>query len=145
MPGRGQADAEAAARRRAEAKIGRLAVDQESRFRGDAVGGLRAVAAALFAADEHQSDARLAFRAQPLGGGDLRGENAFRIARAAPIELAVLDAAREERRHAVEVRREDDLRFANRGDDVDSSGSASPDQGSGIRLQGMLSGCSRTE
>ena len=87
-------------------------------------------------ADEHQSDARLACRAQPLGGGDLRGENALRIARAAAIEHAVLDAARKERRHAVEVRREHDLRLADRGDDVDPrlSGSGIGDRvGQGIQ------------
>src|SRR5688500_17630420 len=99
LAARGQAHAIAAACRRAESKIGWLAVDQESRFRTDAIRRFRAVAAALFAADEHQPDARLAFRPQPLGGRDLRRENALRIARAAAIQPAVFDAAWEKRRN----------------------------------------------
>ena len=143
LPRRGEPHAEAAARRRAQPQIRRLAVDQESRFRGDAIGGLRAVAAAFLAADKHQADARLAFRAQPLGGGDLRGENAFRIARTAPIERAVLDAAGKERRHAVEVGREDDVRFADRRDDVDSRNQAI--SVCSWWVTGDASGCSSTE
>ena len=70
----------------------------------------RAVAAALLADDEQQADARLAVAPQPLGRRDLRGENALRVARAAAVQPIALDAARKERRHAVEVRREDDRR-----------------------------------
>ena len=100
---RGQSNAEGSARRRSETQIGGLAVDQEARLRGDAIGGLRAIAAALFAADEHQSDARLACGSQTLSGRNLRGEDALRIARSSPIELAVLDTARKEGRDAIEM------------------------------------------
>ena len=48
----------------------------------------RAVAAALLADDEQQADARFARRAQSLDRRDLRGENAFRVARAAAVEHA---------------------------------------------------------
>ena len=49
-------------------------------------------------------------RAQPLRRRHLRRENAFRVARAAAEDHAALLAARKERRDAVEVRGEDDLR-----------------------------------
>ena len=55
---------EHAARGGAEAIVGRLAVDQELRRRGNLIGRERAVAAPLFAGHEHQPDARLARRAQ---------------------------------------------------------------------------------
>ena len=67
-----------AARRDAEPVVRRLAVDQEAAIRGgERVRGLRAVAAPLLADDEQQADARLAGRAQPLGGGDLRDQRAL--------------------------------------------------------------------
>ncbi len=68
----------------------------------------RAVAAALLADDEHQADARLAVAPQPIGRRHLRGQNPFRVARSAAVQTIALDAARKERRHAVEVRREHD-------------------------------------
>ena len=68
----------------------------------------RAVAAALLADDEQQADARLAVAPQPLGRRDLRGQNALGVARAAAVQPIAVDAAREKRRHAVEVRREHD-------------------------------------
>ena len=115
----------------AELQLGRLAVDQEARSRGDGVGGLGAVAAPLLAGHEHQADAGLARRPQPLRRRDLRGENPLGVAGAAAVQDAVLDAAGEERRHAVEVRREDHLGLADRGDDVDRDSRSS--------------GCSSTE
>ena len=74
--------AQDAARRQAEAVVGRLAVDQKPAPVGaPAFGDSRAVAAALLADDEQQADARLAVAPQPLGGRDLRGEDALRVAR----------------------------------------------------------------
>ena len=59
--GRAQLDAQDPARRGAEAIVGRLAVDQKPAQAAGvrAVGDLRAVAAALFADDKQQADARL--------------------------------------------------------------------------------------
>ncbi len=69
-----------------------------------------AVAAALLADDEQQADARFAGAPQPIDGRDLRRENALRVARSAPDDASALEAAREKRRDAVEVRRQDDAR-----------------------------------
>ena len=107
--GRVQLQPEDPARRGAETAFGRLAVDEKPAPGGHVVRQLRAVAAALFADDEQQADARLALAPQPLGGGHLRGENALRIARSAAVQTIALDAAREERRHAVEVRGQHDI------------------------------------
>ena len=49
-------------------------------------------------------------RRSRVGRRDLRGENALRVARPAAVEATALDAARKERRHAVEVGREHDRR-----------------------------------
>ncbi len=96
----------------AEAVVGRLAVDQVANaIRRLLVGDARAVAAALLADDEEQPDACLASTAQPIGRRDLGRENALRVARAAAEQQPALLAARKERRHAVEVRGEDDLRL----------------------------------
>ncbi len=140
---RGQAHAKTSARRRAEPKIRGLAVDQEAGFRGNAIGGLRAVAAALFAGDKHQADPRFTGCPEPFGRRDLRGENPLRIACAPAIQHAVFNAAWEEWRHAIEVGREHHFRFADGGDDIDSgirdrgSGIGIRDQGSGSRDQGI--------
>ncbi len=83
-----EAHAKTAARGGAKPKVGGLAVDQVPRLRRDGVGGLRAVAAPLFARHEHEADARLALRAQPFGGRHLRREDALGVARAAPVEHA---------------------------------------------------------
>ena len=88
----------------AEAALGRLAVDQKPRAAGRVVRQLRAVAAALLADDEQQADAGFAFAPQAIDRGDLRGENALRVARAAAVEPIAVDAARKKRRHAIEVR-----------------------------------------
>jgi hypothetical protein len=58
-PARAQLEPEDAARREAEAVVGRFAVDQKPRAgaAGRMVRGARAIAAALFADDEHQADA----------------------------------------------------------------------------------------
>ena len=55
------------------------------------------------------------------GRGDLRGENALRIARATAVQQIALDAAGEKRRHAVKVGGEDDVWFARSGDDVETT------------------------
>ena len=108
-PARAQLEAQDAARREAEPVVGRLAVDQEPAAAGRRlVRRARAVAAALLADDEQQADARFAVAPQPIGRRHLRRENALRVARAAPVQAIAFDAARKERRHAVEVRREDD-------------------------------------
>ena len=54
---RAQLEPENAARRQAEAVVGRLAVDQEAAAGRDVVRDARAVAAAFFADDEDESDA----------------------------------------------------------------------------------------
>ena len=110
-PAGAQLEAQDAARGEAEPVVGRLAVDQKPAAAGAAsFAAARAVAAALLADDEHQADARFAVAPQAIGRRDLRRQNALRIARAAPVQPIAVDAARKERRHAVEVRREDQLR-----------------------------------
>src|SRR6185436_9679435 len=56
--------------------------------------------------------------AQPLGALNLRGQHALRIARAPAVQLAAFHTAQNERRNAVEVRGEDDLRWIEGGEDV---------------------------
>src|SRR4029077_6739812 len=101
---------ENAPRREAEPIVGRLAVDEIAALdlRRRLVRGARAVAAALLADDEHEADARFAVAAQTPGRRDLRREDAFGVARAAPVQAIAFDAAREKRRHAVDVGRERD-------------------------------------
>ena len=65
--------------------VGWLPVDQEPALVGDRVRRARAVAAALFPHHEHEPDPRLAVAAQPVGGGDLSGQNAFGVAGAAAV------------------------------------------------------------
>ena len=84
--------------------VGRLSVDEKPAPSRGLVRASRAVAAPLFADDEQEPDARLAFQPQPIGGGDLRGQNPFRIARAAAVQTVALDPAGEKRRHAIDVR-----------------------------------------
>src|SRR5580765_6794380 len=110
-----------APRRRCQSIIGRLAVDQILRTPGKRVCGLRAVAAALLAGDEHQSDAPLARLSQTLSRRNLRDQNAFRVARAATVKPPVCFAAWKERRYAVEMRGEDNGRLAQGGDHVESA------------------------
>ena len=100
-----QLEPENAARRQAQAVVGRLAVDQKSHAigAGRLVRRSRAVAPALLADDEHQADARLAVTAQLLGRRDLRRKNPFRVAGPTPEQLVAFDPAGKERRHAVEM------------------------------------------
>ena len=92
----------------AEPAVGRLAVDQilAAVGRRGVVRDARAVAATLFADHEQQADARFAVARSRSARGDLRRQNAFGVARSAAEDPAVLDAALEERRHAVVVGRE---------------------------------------
>ena len=85
---------------------------------GNRVRRHRAVAAPLLADDEQQPDAPLAGSPQPLGRRDLRRQDPLRIARAAAEQPAILDPARKERRHAIEVRGEHHLRIVDRREDV---------------------------
>ncbi len=108
--GRSEADAERALRARGQEVVGRLAVDEEAavacpRVR---VGGARAVARHLFVNREEQSDLFYTFGAQSLGGRDLRGDDALRVARAAARDEFVVLARSDVRRHGVHVRREYD-------------------------------------
>src|SRR5215469_196360 len=79
---------------RAQAAFRRLAVDQEPCTLRQLVREFRAVAAALFADDEEQSDTRLAIAPQPPGSRDLCGKNAFRVARPASVKAIAVDSAR---------------------------------------------------
>ncbi len=107
-----QPHAQHAARRGAEAVVGRLAVDQEAHAGGRLlVGHPRAVAAALLADHEQQPDARLAALARSRSAAaTCAARIPFASHDAAAEEQAALLPARKERRHAVEVRGEDDLR-----------------------------------
>ena len=106
-----QLEPQDAARGEPEPVVGRLAVDEEPAIRAAAwFARARAVAAALFADHEQQADARLARPPQPIGGRDLRGQNPFASHAPRPYEPVALDAAREERRDAVEMRGEHDRR-----------------------------------
>jgi hypothetical protein len=81
-----------------------------------------AVAAAFFADDKQQGDARFTGGAQPTGRRHLRGKDAFGVARTASEHQAAFYSARKERRHAVEVGRKDDRRRrAEMGVDVEAA------------------------
>src|SRR5205823_4907009 len=77
-------------------------------------------AAALFADDEQESRARLAFGAEAFDRRDLRGEDPFRVAGAAAVEPVAFDPARKKRRHAIEVRRQHHVGRRGRGEDVEA-------------------------
>ena len=110
-PFRPQPNAQDTSGGRTETVVRRFAVDQVSdAFWRAAIGSTRTIAAALLAHDEQEPDARLAARAQPLCRDDLRRENAFRVARSPAKQEPALLPAWEERRHAVEVGGEHDLR-----------------------------------
>src|SRR5205823_1406563 len=98
-----------------------FAVDQEARSRRRGVCDLRAVASALLADDEQERDTPFAGPPHALDGGHLRREDPFRIARTATEQTFITQVAREERRHAVEVRRQDDARVIEPGVDVEPS------------------------
>jgi hypothetical protein len=113
--------AQNAAGRARQLAVGRLAVDEVSRLVRNRVRRSRAVAAALFADHEQHSGAPLARRPQPFARGHLRREDTLGIAGAAPVQPPIRDAARDEWGYAVEVRREHDRRFIERGEDVEAA------------------------
>ncbi len=115
---RRQPHAQNPSRRRRQPAIGRLAIDEESAGIGDRIRRRRAVTAALLADNEQHADPALAALPKAFGRGHLRRENPFRIAGAAPNQAAILDAAGKERRHAIEVRREDNARLVEHRQDV---------------------------
>ena len=121
VPLRLKAQAQRAFRAGGEAVVGRLAVDEvaaPARERVE-VRGARAEAAHLLVHGEEQADLAHALGAQALGGGHLRGDDALRVARAAPAYVRLVFRRRGEGRHGVQVRREHDARRRPRGrDDV---------------------------
>src|SRR5262245_20610606 len=91
--------------RDAQAVVRRLAVDEKTNaLRCLVVGHARAIAAALFADDEQQRDARLASRSQPLGGRYLRSEDALRVTGTTAKHQTALLMTGIKRWHTVEVR-----------------------------------------
>ena len=99
------------ARGEAEAVVRRLTVDEKRAPLAErrVVGHSRAVAAALLADDEEKTDT-IARTSKAIGGRDLRREDPFRVAGAAPVQAVAFDPARKERGDAIEVRREGDRR-----------------------------------
>jgi len=75
-------------------------------------------AATLLADQEQHADAALTSRPQSLGGLNLRGQHALRIARAPAVQHAAFHTARNEGGNAVEVCGEDDLRRIEDGEHV---------------------------
>ena len=112
-----KAQAQRAFRAGGEAVVGRLAVDEVFAARGQRVPvrGARAEAARLLVNGEEQADLGEAFGAQALGGCDLRGDDALRVARAAPAYVRLVFFRRDEGRHRVHVGREHDARRRARG------------------------------
>src|SRR4029450_808855 len=96
----------------------RLAVDEELRSGWTGVGHIGTVAAPLLPHHEQHADACLSRLAEPLDRSHLRGENSLRVARAAAVQAAVANRAREMRGHTVVVRGEDNDRRIERGDDI---------------------------
>ena len=105
--GGAELEPQCAARREPEPAVGRLAVDKKPASVRGLVRHPRAVAASLLADHKQQSDARFARGPQRVGRRDLRGKNPFGVARPAPVEAIAVHTAREKRRHAVEMCRED--------------------------------------
>jgi hypothetical protein len=70
----------------------------------------RAGAALLLVHREEQTDLCDAFAAQSLRRRQLRSDDALRVARAAPVDVFVVFARSDVRRHCVHVRREHDAR-----------------------------------
>jgi hypothetical protein len=94
-----------------EAVVGGFAVDEEAGSVGpgldEFVGNLSAGRVALFTDDEEESDGD-SLLSQLLGGGDLRGDDAFGVAGAAAVEVGCVLATRtEEGWDSVHVRRQD--------------------------------------
>ena len=84
-----QFDPQHASRERRELAVGRLAVDQVPVAHRVKVRQRGAVAAALLADDEQQADPAFAAGAEPIGGGQLRGQDPLGVARSSPVQPAV--------------------------------------------------------
>ena len=89
--------------------LGRLAVHQKLTARRLLVRDLRPQAVPFLAYQEKKSDVN-AFLTQPLGCGDLSGDDSFGIARAAAVNPTGIFGRRNKRRHRIHVRRENDRR-----------------------------------
>src|SRR5439155_4617052 len=119
-PARGaELHAQYAARGEAEPAVGGFAVHQKLATVRPCIRDARPVASSLLPDHEEQPDARLTLRPERLDGRDLRGQNSFRVARAAAVEPIALEAAREKWRHTVEMGREHDRWWANGRENVE--------------------------
>src|SRR5262249_21608691 len=107
------------ARSGAEPVVRGLAVDQKPAAIGERVGRASTVAAAFLSHNEQEPDARLAFASEAIGGSNLRRKNALRIPGPPARDPIAFEAARKERRNAVEMRRQHHLRLAGSGQDVE--------------------------
>src|SRR6476646_5789906 len=106
-----KAHAQHAAGRDAKPVVSRLAVDEiPYPLRRLVVGDTRAVAATLFAGEEQHRNPGLTRGAKPFDRCYLGRENPFRVARPAAEDHATLLPRSYERRYAVEMRGEDNLR-----------------------------------
>src|SRR5687768_423363 len=85
--------------------VSRLAVYQEPALSRERmlVDGLRTFAAEFFVDREKQSDIVNALRSQTLRGEDLRGNDSFRVARTAAMNVFIVFTRTDERRHRVHV------------------------------------------
>ena len=115
-----QLDPKEPAGRKPKTVVGGLAVDEVPRVRRYRVGGSRPIAPALLSHHEEQAGSLFPGGAQSLDGHQLSRDDPLRIARASPVDRAPLLAARKERRHAVEVCREDHVWITERREEVES-------------------------
>src|SRR5919201_3975685 len=94
--GRAEPQSQDAPGRDAQTTACRLAVHEKAAAVGGLVRPPRAVAAAFFAHDEQQADARLPEAPQRVDGGNLRREDTLGVNRAAAVEATDLEAAGKE-------------------------------------------------
>src|SRR6185312_15439272 len=91
-----------------DAVLGGLSVDKEFGTNGFFVGDLCAQAVAFFP-DEEEESYMNALLAKTVGGGNLYGDDAFCVARAASVYTVGVLARGDEWRHGIHVRGEDDF------------------------------------
>src|SRR6185312_13791567 len=106
------------------AVLGGLSVDKEFGTNGFFVGDLCAQAVAFFT-DEKEKPYMNALLTKTFGGGNLYGDDAFCVARAASVYTVGVLARWDEWRHGIHVRGEDNLRpglLWGRGEDVAAIG-----------------------
>src|SRR4030095_317236 len=89
--------------------VGGLAVDNVFRARCQLLRRARAVTAPLFPDDEEQADSRHPVPAHSLDGRNLSGDDAFGVARPTSEETVTFETTGEERRDAIDVRRQHDI------------------------------------